>query len=185
MSERCKPITQDEREELAHEMLWENLVNSGRTALLNLNAVHVCYMTLRYAIDLSLDAAPDEEEAKRMIEDVLEDILEDRESDNAKPKIKIRHDLFIPWIHDDYDQNDIVEAWGGGEDIEDHAIGIAGLIPIQHIQNWEEIKHYYDKEEFESTEFNTLSEYYEDDGYVEFIPDELEVYWVYGESDDE
>ena len=108
-----------------------------------------------------------------------------KESDNGKPKIQIRHDLFIPWIHDDYDQNDIVEAWGGGEDIEDHAIGIAGLIPIQHIQNWEEIKHYYDKEEFikEGTEFNTLSEYYEDDGYVEFIPDELEVEWVYGESD--
>ena len=110
-----------------------------------------------------------------------------KESDNGKPKIQIRHDLFIPWIHDDYDQNDIVEAWGGGEDIEDHAIGIAGLIPIQHIQNWEEIKHYYDKEEFikEGTEFNTLSEYYEDDGYVEFIPDELEVEWVYGESDNE
>ena len=36
-------------------------------------------MTLRYAIDLSLDAAPDEEEAKRMIEDVLQDVLEERE----------------------------------------------------------------------------------------------------------
>ena len=109
------------------------------------------------------------------------------ESDNGKPKIKIRHDLFIPWVHDDYDQKDIVEAWGGGEDIEDHAIGIAGLIPIQHIQNWEEIKHYYDKEEFikEGTEFNTLSEYYEDDGYVEFIPDELEVEWVYEETNNE
>ena len=80
MSEQ--PITQDEREELAHDMLWENLVNSGRTALLNLNAVQVCYMTLRYAIDLCLDAAPDEEEAKRMIEDVLESVLEDREADN-------------------------------------------------------------------------------------------------------
>ena len=77
MSEQ--PITQDEREELAHELLWENLVNSGRTALLNLSTIHVCYMTLRYAIDLSLDAAPDEEEAKRMIEDVLEGVLEDRE----------------------------------------------------------------------------------------------------------
>ena len=80
MSEQ--PITQDEREELAHELLWENLVNSGRTALLNLSTIHVCYMTLRYAIDLCLDAAPDEEEAKRMIEDVLEGVLEDREADN-------------------------------------------------------------------------------------------------------
>jgi len=80
MSEQ--PITQDEREEIAHEMLWENLVNSGRTALLNLNTIHVCYMTLRYAIDLSLDAAPDEEEAKRMIEDVIQDVLKERESDN-------------------------------------------------------------------------------------------------------
>ena len=80
MSEQ--PITQDEREELAHELLWENLVNSGRTALLNLSTIHVCYMSLRYAIDLCLDAAPDEEEAKRMIEDVLEGVLEDREADN-------------------------------------------------------------------------------------------------------
>ena len=80
MSEQ--PITQDEREELAHELLWENLVNSGRTALLNLSTIHVCYMTLRYAIDLCLDAAPDEEEGKRMIEDVLEGVLEDREADN-------------------------------------------------------------------------------------------------------
>jgi len=79
MSEQ--PITQDEKEELAHEMLWENLVNSGRTALLNLSTIHVCYMTLRYAIDLSLDAAPDEEEAKRMIEDVIQDVLKERESE--------------------------------------------------------------------------------------------------------
>ena len=82
MSERCKPLTQDEKEEIAHDMLWENLYNSGRTALLNLRTIHVCYITLRYAIDLCLDAAPDEEEAKRMIEDVLEDVLEDREADN-------------------------------------------------------------------------------------------------------
>ena len=80
MSEQ--PITQDEKEELAHDMLWENLYNSGRTALLNLSTIHVCYMTLRYAIDLSLDAAPDEEEAKRMIEDVLQDVLEEREANN-------------------------------------------------------------------------------------------------------
>ena len=80
MSEQ--PITQDEREEIAHDMLWENLYNSGRTALLNLSTIHVCYMSLRYAIDLCLDAAPDEEEAKRMIEDVIQDVLKERESDN-------------------------------------------------------------------------------------------------------
>ena len=102
-------------------------------------------------------------------------------SESSKPKIKIIHDWFIPWIFEGYDQGDMLEAWGCGGTIEEHAIGIAGLIPIQHIQNWEKIKHYYDKEEFlkEGTEFNSLSEYYEDDGYVEYIPDELEVEWVY------
>jgi len=30
---------------------------------------------------LSLDAAPDEEEAKRMIEDVIQDVLKERESE--------------------------------------------------------------------------------------------------------
>tara|TARA_Y100001951_G_C11171137_1_gene200317 strand:- start:116 stop:694 length:579 start_codon:yes stop_codon:yes gene_type:complete len=113
--------------------------------------------------------------------------VEIKESESSKPKIKIRHDWFIPWIHDDYDQGDMLEAWSGEESVEDHALGIAGLIPVNHIQNWEEIKHYYDKEPFEveDTEFNTLSEYYEDDGYVEYIPDELEVEWVYEESDNE
>ena len=80
MSEQ--PIPQDEREDLAHELLWAHRYNSGRTALLNLSTIHVCYMTLRYAIDLCLDAAPDEEEAKRMIEDVLQDVLEEREANN-------------------------------------------------------------------------------------------------------
>ena len=111
------------------------------------------------------------------------------------PKIKIIHNWFIPWIFEGYDQGDMLEAWGCGGTIEEHAIGIAGLIPIQHIQNWEEIKHYYDKksgtytmpdssahrvaEFLEGTEFNSLLEYYEDDGYVEYIPDELEIEWVY------
>ena len=73
-------------------------------------------------------------------------------SESSKPKIKIIHDWFIPWIFEDCDQGDMVEAWGSGGTIEEHAIGIAGLIPIQHIQNWEEIKHYYDKEETRTSE---------------------------------
>jgi hypothetical protein len=73
MSEQ--PITKEETKELAHELLWENLVNSGRTGLLNLSPIHIAYMTLLYSMDLCMDIAPDEEEAKRMIENVLEDVL--------------------------------------------------------------------------------------------------------------
>ena len=35
-------------------------------------------------------------------------------SESSKPKIKIIHDWFIPWIFEDCDQGDMREAWGSG-----------------------------------------------------------------------
>lgn len=99
-----------------------------------------------------------------------------------KQKIKIIRDCFIHWILEDYDQQDIIEAWFTGAAIEDYALNIAGLIPINHIKNWEEIKHHFDldKEDYPCIHegFDTWSAYYEDDGYIEGVVDTLEVEWV-------
>ena len=85
-------------------------------------------------------------------------------------KIQIIRDLFIPWILEDYDQEGISKAWSSGETIEDFALGVAGLIPVQHIKNWDDVKHHWD---------NDLK----DDGYIESVPRTLRVEWVNEESD--
>ncbi len=96
-----------------------------------------------------------------------------------KQKIKIIRDWFIPWILEDEDQEDLVMAWDSGEAIEDYALNIAGLIPIDHIKNWDEIKHHYEGEKPCIHEgFDTWVSYYEDDGYIEGVVDTLEVEWV-------
>ena len=99
-----------------------------------------------------------------------------------KQKVKIIRDWFIPWILEDYDQQDITDAWSTGEDIEDFALGIAGLIPVQHIKNWDDVKQHWDLEDEDypciHKGFDSWSAYYEDDGYVEGIPATLEVEWV-------
>ena len=112
-----------------------------------------------------------------------------------KDKIKILHDWFIPWIFEEYKEHELIEAWGSGMSIEDYALGIFGMLPVNHIANWEEIKHHYDgndindpenKDEIELVEgFESWSDYYEDDGYVDFIPDTLEVEWVHEEEEEE
>ena len=109
-----------------------------------------------------------------------------------KEKIQIEHDWFIPWILEDYSNEEITDAWGDGQSVEDFCISHAGLLPIQHIRNWEDIKHHFDNEPCELNEINKItnkpfaswSEYYEDDGYVHDpcfsgIPDTLEIEWVY------
>ena len=114
----------------------------------------------------------------------------------TKEKIQIEHDWFIPWILEDYSDQEIAEAWSSGESIEDFCISHAGLLPIQHIRNWDDIKHHFDDEPYNGKEINystgklytSWSEYYEDDGYVHDpcfngIPDTLEIEWVY-EGDD-
>ena len=100
-----------------------------------------------------------------------------------KEKAKIIHNLFIPWIFEDYDRADLVEAWSSGDKIENTALTIAGLIPVLHISNWEDIKHHWDNEPCEEEGFDKWSDYYEEDGYVEHIPETLEVEWV-GEDDE-
>lgn len=99
-----------------------------------------------------------------------------------KQKIKIIRDWFIPWILEDEGQESLVDAWDSGEAIEDYALSIAGLIPIDHIKNWDEIKHHYDldQEDYPCIHegFDTWSAYYEDDGYIEGVVDTLEVEWV-------
>ena len=105
----------------------------------------------------------------------------------SEDKIQIIRDWFIPWILEDHDQEDITGAWSSGVSIEDFALGIAGLIPVQHIKNWEEIKHHFDldSENYPCTHegFKTWSAYYEDDGYIEGVPDTLKVEWVNENSD--
>jgi hypothetical protein len=113
-----------------------------------------------------------------------------------KQKIIIYHEMFIPWIFEDYDQSDMFDAWAAGEDMLDFAIGIAGLIPIQHIKNWDDIKGEFNTEPYVNFHsdldpkygnFNSWSEYYEDDGYIEgfgAIPDTLEVEWDYTPLED-
>ena len=107
-------------------------------------------------------------------------------------KIKILHHWFIPWIFEDYKEHKFIEAWASGSSIEDYALGMFGTLPVNHIANWEEIKHHYDgnnindlenKDEIEIPEgFKSWSDYYEDDGYVDYIPDTLEVEWEYKEE---
>ncbi len=99
-----------------------------------------------------------------------------------KQKIIIYYEMFVPWIFEDYDQSDTLEAWASGDDIKDYAIGIAGLIPIQHMKNWDDIKHHFDVEPCDQNGFTKWSDYYEDDGYIhgpEVIPDTLEIEWDY------
>ena len=99
-----------------------------------------------------------------------------------KQKIKIVRDWFIPWILEDEDQEDLVMAWDSGEAIEDYALNIAGLIPIDHIKNWKDIKHHFDldQEDYPCIHegFDTWSAYFEDDGYIQGVPETLEVEWV-------
>ena len=99
-----------------------------------------------------------------------------------KQKIKIIRDWFIPWILEDEGQESLVDAWDSGEAIEDYALSIAGLIPIDHIKNWDEIKHHYDldQEDYPCIHegFDTWSAYFEYDGYIQGVPETLEVEWV-------
>ena len=108
-----------------------------------------------------------------------------------KEKIQIEHDLFIPWILEDYSVQEIAEAWSSGVSVEDFCIGCAGLLPIQHIRNWDNIKHHFDNEPYKGKEINpntgklytSWSEYYEEDGYVHDpcfsgISNTLEIEWV-------
>ena len=97
-------------------------------------------------------------------------------------EIIIYYEMFVPWIHDGYNQHELLQAWGSGESIEDHAIGIAGLVPIQHIKNWDNIKHHFDIEPCKEDGFTKWSDYYEDDGYIHgpgVIPDTLKIKWDY------
>ena len=44
-----------------------------------------------------------------------------------KDKIKIEHDWFIPWILEDYSQEEMADAWSSGQSLEDFCMSIAGL----------------------------------------------------------
>ena len=107
-----------------------------------------------------------------------------------KDKVEIIRDWFISWIFEEYDEDDMQEVWESEESIEDCALGIAGLFPINHINNWEDVKHHWDNEPCDEEQktfladkgFDKWTDYYEDDGYVEHIPDTLEVKWVQSEE---
>jgi len=78
--------------------------------------------------------------------------------------LKVKEDWFVPWILDDYSDNQIMEAWECGSSPREHVLDVAGLMPINHIQNWEEVKEHFSKEEIE-------------DGYIEEWND-FEIEWV-------
>ena len=107
-----------------------------------------------------------------------------------KDKVEIIRDWFIPWIMEDTSVEDAMSHEGS---IESYALGIAGSIPVNHINNWEDVKHHWDDEPCDERQRNFLTErgfdkwtdYYEDDGYVEHIPDTLEVKWVQSEEESE
>ena len=107
-----------------------------------------------------------------------------------KVKMQVRHDWFIPWILEEYDSCDIRDAWSSGETIEDFCMGIAGLLPIDHIWNWDDIKNHFDDEPYNRSEINpetgklyaSWTEYFEEDGYIHDpffdLPETIEVEWV-------
>ena len=107
-------------------------------------------------------------------------------------KLIIYYHLFVPWIHDGYSRADLLDAWSSGESPEDHAISIAASFPVQHFKNWDEVKHHWDNgwddnpydgsKDTEDLKFKTWSDWYEHDGYVEGIPDTLEVEWDYDDK---
>ena len=109
-----------------------------------------------------------------------------------KEKLIIYYYLFVPWIHAEYDKDALLTAWSSGESPEDHGLSIAGLLPIQHIRNWEDVMHHFDDEPYNGKEINystgklftSWSEYYENDGYVHglSLPNTLEIEWVYEEQ---
>lgn len=112
-----------------------------------------------------------------------------------KEKLQIEHDWFTSWILKDYDAEDVTDAWSNGESIEDFCLSHAGLLPINHIRNWHDIKNHFNTESYKGTEVNretgktytSWSEYYEKDGYVHDpcfngIPDTLEIEWVFSDT---
>ena len=77
-------MTKKERQEHAHECLYEGLGNVTATATLNLDAAHICYVSLHFIVGLIFDSAPDGEEALELIDNVMRDVLKDvaKEKDN-------------------------------------------------------------------------------------------------------
>jgi hypothetical protein len=89
---------------------------------------------------------------------------------------KLNRNEFIPWILSEYDKEEIIGLWCKGESIEECAICCAGEFPTRYIENWEEIQHLYTEEEQQRADENWC---------VEYIPDDLEVEWIYEEQDNE
>jgi len=78
--------------------------------------------------------------------------------------LKVIEDRFVSWILEEFSAEDIKESWECGSSPREHVLGVAGLMPINHIQNWEEVKEHFSKEELE-------------DGYIGEW-DDFEIEWV-------
>ena len=63
--------------------------------------------------------------------------------------LKVREEWFVPWILSDYSPQAQLDAWNSGRKPREFALDVAGLIPISHIQNWEEVKEHFSEEEIE------------------------------------
>jgi len=80
--------------------------------------------------------------------------------------LKVLEEWFVPWILDDYSATELMEAWEEGIKPKQFVLDAACLMPITHIQNWDEVKEHFSKEEIE-------------DGYIEEWND-FKIEWVLG-----
>ena len=80
-------LTKKKKGEHAHDLLHDGLHNITANAILNLDAAHVCYVSLYYVVGLIFDASPNKEEALEMIDDVVKDALKEAEKEKDNENI--------------------------------------------------------------------------------------------------
>jgi hypothetical protein len=64
--------------------------------------------------------------------------------------LKVKEELFVSWILEEYTANELyMEALEDGGTTKQFVLDVAGLMPINHIQNWEEVKQHFSEEDIE------------------------------------
>jgi hypothetical protein len=74
--------------------------------------------------------------------------------------LKVKEELFVPWILEEYTANELyMEALEDGSSTKQFALDVAGLMPINHIQNWEEVKQHFSEEDIEGDYIEEWSDF--------------------------
>jgi hypothetical protein len=73
--------------------------------------------------------------------------------------LKVKEELFVSWILEEYTANELMEAWEDGSTPKQFVLDVAGLMPINHIQNWEEVKEHFYEEEIEGDYIEDWSDF--------------------------